>query len=111
MTIREDTIFFNVVEGCDNNVCSKKIKPVHSDETAPYGIHINRDRFEDGAIHRGVATLVNQSPRANMTYARFGVSRNRIVLFTNKNIRNDAEILVRYGNEYRFDENTQYATK
>ena len=43
-----------------------------------------------------------------MTNARSGVSRNRIVLFTTKNIRNGQEIFVRYGNEYRFDEDTVY---
>ena len=83
----------------------------YEDETAPYGIHINKDRYEDGALHRGVGTLVNQSPRANMTNARFGVSKNRIVLFATKTIRNGQEIYVRYGNEYRFDEDTQYSTK
>ena len=92
-------------------VDSDTLEDRYGDTTAPYGAHINRDRFEDGALHRGVGTLVNQSPRANMTNARFGVSRNRIVLFTTKNIRNGQEILVRYGNEYRFDENTQYTTK
>jgi hypothetical protein len=83
------------------------------DATAPYGIHINRDRYEDGAlVTGGGGTLVNQSPRANMTNARFGVRRNRILLFTTKNIRNDREILVRYGSEYRFDnENTDYTSK
>ena len=83
----------------------------YGDETAPYGIHIRQDRFEDGALHRGVGTLVNQSPRATMTNARFGIGRNRIVLFTTKNIRNGQEIFVRYGNEYRFDEDTHYTTK
>ena len=92
-------------------VDSDTVEERYGDETAPYDIHINRDRFEDGALHRGVGTLVNQSPTANRTNSRFGVSRNRIVLFTTKNIRNGQEILVRYGNEYRFDENTQYATK
>ena len=92
-------------------VDSATLEERYGDETAPYGIHINRDRFEDGAIHRGVGTLVNQSITANKTNARFGVSRNRIVLFTTKNIRNGQEIFVRYGNEYRFDENTQYSTK
>ena len=97
---------------CDGElVDSDTLEERYGDKTAPYGIHIIRDRFEDGALHRGVGTLVNQSPRANRTNARFGVSRNRIVLFTTKNIRNGQEILVRYGNEYRFDENTQYATK
>ncbi len=92
-------------------VDSATLEERYGDETAPYGIHINRDRFEDGALHRGVGTLVNQSPRAAMTNARFGVSKNRIVLFTTKNIRNGQEVFVRYGNEYRFDENTQYNTK
>ena len=91
-------------------VDSTTLEERYGDDTAPYGIHINRDRFEDGALHRGVGTLVNQSPVANRTNARFGVSKNRIVLFATKNIRNGQEIFVRYGSEYRFNENTQYTT-
>ncbi len=83
--------------------------PLRSDSPSCESRHDHR--FEDGAIHRGVGTLVNQWPTANRTNARFGVSRNRIVLFTTKNIRNGQEIFVRYGNEYRFDEKTQYSTK
>jgi hypothetical protein len=100
-----------IIEYDGELVDSDTLEDRYGDETAPYGIHINRDRFEDGALHRGVGTLVNQSPRAAMTNARFGVSRNRIVLFATKNIRNGQEVYVRYGGEYRFGENTQYATK
>ena len=92
-------------------VDSATLEDRYGDETAPYGIHINKNRFEDGALHRGVGTLVNQSPTASKTNARFGVSRNRIVLFTTKNIRNGQEVFVRYGSEYRFDEDTQYTTR
>ena len=113
--VAENAIVFKVgskiIEYDGELVDSETLQERYGDETAPYGIHINRDRFEDGALHRGVGTLVNQSPRAAMTNARFGVSRNRIVLFATKNIRNGQEIYVRYGNEYRFDENNQYATK
>ena len=113
--VAENAIVFKVgskiIEYDGELVDADTLQERYGDETAPYGIHINRDRFEDGAIHRGVGTLVNQSPRTAMTNARFGVSRNRIVLFATKNIRNGQEIYVRYGSEYRFDENTQYATK
>ena len=54
-------------------VDSTTLEERYGDDTAPYGIHINRDRYEDGALHRGVGTLVNQSPTANRTNARFGV--------------------------------------
>ena len=48
-------------------VDSATLEERYGDETAPYGIYVNKDRFEDGAIHRGVGTLVNQSPTASRT--------------------------------------------
>ena len=78
--------------------------------TAPYGIQINKDKFEDGALHRGVGTLVNHKAHSQSN-ARFGVSRNRVVLIATKNIRSNTEIFVCYGREYRFNEPTKHKTK
>lgn len=79
--------------------------------TAPYGVEISRtkDEYEDGALHRGVGTLVNHSTRdAN---CRFSVTRNgNIVLKATRNIRNNKEILVDYGRNYNFNEDTSYKT-
>jgi SET domain-containing protein len=78
--------------------------------TAPYGIEISRDRMEDGALHRGIATLTNHRPMAQCN-ARFSVSRGRIVLVATKRIRNHQEIFVNYGKSYRFNEPTTYVTR
>ena len=78
--------------------------------TAPYGIQISQDRFEDGALHRGIGSLTNHRPTAQCN-ARFSVSHQRIVLVATKRIRNDREILVNYGRSYRFNEPTAFTTR
>jgi hypothetical protein len=84
----------------------------YGDYTAPYGIRVTRTIDEDGALHRGIGTLVNHQPtkRAN---ARFSVARNptRIVLVATKNIHHGKEIFVNYGSDYRFNEPTFHTTK
>ena len=88
----------------------EELEDRYGEHTAPYGIQINKNKFEDGALHRGVGTLVNHKSHS-LSNARFGVSRNRIVLIATKNIRSNTEIFVCYGREYRFNEPTTYKTK
>ncbi len=81
--------------------------------TAPYGIEISKikDLYEDGALHRGVGSLVNH---ANMSKAdvRFSITKkDRVVLRATKAIRNNQELFVNYGREYRFSEPTSNTTK
>ena len=75
----------------------------YHNETAPYGIYISKNRFEDGALERGVGTLVNHKPKAQSN-AEFIVSNNRVWLRATKTIRNGEELYVNYGNSYRFNE-------
>ena len=76
--------------------------------TAPYGIQ-KRNGFEDGALSRGIGTLVNHKARgANEALKN---SRGTIVIKALKNIKNNEELYTNYGNNYKFNErNVKYST-
>lgn len=84
----------------------------YRDWTAPYGIAVdqNRDIYENGACMRGVGTMINHAPR-NQANARFGRVGDASWVVATRAIRNDQEILVDYGDDYRFDEPTAFSTK
>jgi len=67
--------------------------------TAPYAIKISKDRYEDGAIQRGVGSIINHKPRSQSN-CEFFVSQNEIWIRAKKRIRNGEELYVSYGNDY-----------
>ena len=83
----------------------------YGDKTAPYGIEINHNRYEDGALLRGVGTLINHKP-LRQSNCRFSISKNnrnpqlnnKINIVATKNIYNGDELFVYYGDDYRFHE-------
>jgi len=82
--------------------------------TAPYGIEIQNSQYEDGALDRGVGSLVNHKPQRETSAEFYIVKVNRrnhhIKLIATRPIRNGEEIYVDYGNDYRMDEPTTYST-
>ena len=80
--------------------------------TAPYGVTINSssDRYEDGALDRGVGSIANHKPHNDGANAQLRVRDNVIILQASKPIRNGEEIFVDYGREYDFDEDTYFKT-
>jgi hypothetical protein len=79
--------------------------------TAPYGIQIANNRYEDAARIRGVGCYVNHSDNENLINCRLAVSNNRIVIKATKIIKNNKELFADYGEDYRFDEKTHYSTR
>jgi hypothetical protein len=81
--------------------------------TAPYGVQISHDRFEDGACERGAGTLGNHS--ASQANAKLVTSKvgnlHRVFIQASKDIQNGKEILMHYGKDYRMDEGTFFTTK
>lgn len=82
--------------------------------TAPYGIAISEARgdFEDGALRRGVGTLVNHKPHSQAN-SRIGITNTqprKAQIKATKNIRNGQEIFASYGNTYNFNENVETST-
>jgi len=89
----------------------------YDNKTAPYGYKLNANRFEDGALHRGVGTLANRPAPGGTSNAQFTITHgrgpnSRCQLRATKIIRNDMEIFVAYGVGYRMNEHgVRYDTK
>ena len=71
--------------------------------TAPYGVELRAGRKEDGALSRGIGTLINHYPRKKN--CRIAINRaNRAQIISMKTIKNGDELFVSYGRSYRFNE-------
>lgn len=79
--------------------------------TAPYAVSYVNNRFFDAACKRGIASMAN-APRSNQSAnAKLINGRNMVRIKATKPIRNNQEILISYGREYRFTEPTSHKTK
>jgi hypothetical protein len=81
--------------------------------TAPYGIRINKNRFEDGALMRGIAGLANHKSfeNCNAVFRPFKANGKFYMrLIAVKPIRNGDEIFADYGDDYIFDDGSSYKT-
>lgn len=86
----------------DGEIINKhELEERYGKQTAPYGIRISKDRYEDAAIRRGVGSLVNHQRPSN---CEFIISNGVIKLRAINNLRNGDELFINYGNEYHFDE-------
>ena len=105
---RGETIIFYHGEIINRDELERRYR----NKTAPYGIQIYQNRFEDAALERGPGSLLNHTTEDNAN-CEFSISRNNkrnpnlnhlIYLKATKNIRNGQELLVSYGSDYRFNE-------
>jgi hypothetical protein len=93
-------------------ITEDEINERYGDYTSPYGIKLNKNLYEDGALYRGLGTLCNHV-NASKANAKLSLSNriNRVQIKATKNIRNNKEIFVNYGNEYLFnEEGVEYST-
>jgi hypothetical protein len=103
----------SIIQYQGQEIDGNQLQMRYDDFTAPYGIQLNKGKFEDGACKRGAGNLVNHaSSSSGKVNAQFVIDtrRNRVVLKAIKNIRNDTEIFVNYGRDYGFNEGTRYTT-
>ncbi len=87
----------------------------YADDTAPYGVRLHNEngqpRYEDAAIERGIGSLANHSKNKSKINARLSINKqNRAQLIATKDIKGGKEILIDYGNEYKFDEDVETST-
>ena len=80
----------------------------YGDDTAPYTVEYKKGHFIDAACKRGIGSLANHRP-SRLANAKFVLTRSRqtnridgVKLVATKSIRNDTEIFVNYGREYKF---------
>lgn len=108
----------DVIAEYDGEVVAKaELDRRYGDHTAPYGIHVRGEVYEDGACRRGTAAMANHATGTGVN-ARFSyryAARNagapvRSVLRATRPIRDGEEILVNYGDDYEFERDVTSAT-
>jgi hypothetical protein len=94
------------------NTLNERYKYNNIDFTGPYAFKINDNTYIDGALRRGIGTMINHTnwTNANCKFVRYQNS-NRVRILAKKNIRNGQELLICYGDQYFFDEPTHYSTR
>ena len=70
-------------------------------QTAPYGVKINGNLYEDAATHRGMGSLINHTTRTRSN-CRFSVDNLHgiVNIKCTRNIYEDDELLLNYGNRF-----------
>jgi hypothetical protein len=81
----------------------RELEKRYGEKTAPYGIQIYNDRYEDAATHRGIGSLVNHKSGIQAN-CEFMISNKFIWIRAKKNIRNGDELFVSYGRRYHLHE-------
>ena len=79
----------------------------YGNKTGVYTLQINNNgRYEDGAIHRGIWTLLNSpSGTQHKVNCRFSIGKDKKAhIVATKNIRNNEELFISYGRSYKFNE-------
>ena len=99
-------------------ISKRKLTRRYRHGTAPYAIENRTTRkFEDGALRRGVGSLINHSDNPDLVnceivvYPDSSQRRGQLYIRSTKHIMNNTELLCNYGNEYEFNaENEKYST-
>lgn len=75
----------------------------YGNNTAVYGVSLHNHMVEDGALRRGIGSLINHKPsHAN---CRLSINaHNRCQIIATKNIRNNTELFLSYGRSYKLNE-------
>ena len=103
----EDAVIFKkgdlIVPYYGEKITEETLNRRYGKSTAPYAIQLYKGYFEDGALERGVGSLLNHSSRNQN--CRFSISRNNSAnIIATKNIKNHKELYVSYGRQYRLHE-------
>ena len=72
--------------------------------TAPYTVLVKKDKYIDSALVRGIGSLINHMPKKKN--CKFSVShvKGTVNIIATKNIRNNDEIYLSYGRQYKFND-------
>jgi len=116
-TKRSNAVIFNanavICEYMGEIISNAEIIKRYDYHNAPYAIRINKNRFEDASLERGIASLANHQIYGigNAVFRPFKKNNQYFMrLIATKPIRNGEEIFADYGADYDFDDNTSYST-
>jgi hypothetical protein len=99
-----------VIEYKGEHLTLRQLEDRYEGNNAPYTVRVKQDDYIDSAVNRGVGSLANHKA-VSYTNARLSsnYTNSTVSIKATKNIRNNQEIFVNYGDEYIFDNN--YNTK
>jgi hypothetical protein len=81
----------------------------YGDGTAPYGIQVSANKFEDGALRRSIGAFANSPQKGVKPNAKLYATNGKAALGSIRKIKHGDEIFANYGNEYQMD--SSYSTK
>ena len=91
-------------------ITNDELEERYGNKTAPYSVKINKDLYQDCSCKRGSASIANTYPNHNN--ATLLVHRKKVFIKATKNIRNNEEIYLSYGRNFRLnEENVEHETK
>jgi hypothetical protein len=104
---KDDVIIAYVGEKTTPEILTKRYK----EKTAIYAL-CESNVCVDSACVRGAASYINHSssPQKINVYFDIDESTNQFIIVAKKNIKNNTELFVSYGREYRMNENIVYST-
>jgi SET domain-containing protein len=82
----------------------QRYKTLDHDKTTPYVVELNKGKFEDAAIKRGIGSMINHKPSRECNCKLSITKNNRAQILAIKNIKNYEELYINYGRSYRFNE-------
>lgn len=85
----------------------------YANHNSPYAVQISNNNIIDCACKRGVGSVINTNPGHNN--AKFSVSNQNhnptAKIKASKNIRNNSEIYLAYGNAFNLNDGSSHITK
>ena len=103
-----DIIFRRNDDICPYNgevINANTLKQRYGRATGPYAVELDKGIYEDAAVYRGIGSLINHKVEKlcnSILYLDEDV--NRIMIIAKKNIRNNQELYVNYGSDYKLIE-------
>lgn len=78
----------------------------YGNKNAPYTAYKKNGVYEDGAINRGIGSMINRADNVHPANAElsYNARLQKLNIKARKNIKNNEEILMPYGNRYAMNE-------
>lgn len=115
--VGKDAIIFRngdpIISYDGQHVTRHTLEERYGPNTAPYGVEtgVSGEKIEDAALRRGAGAVCNHATGHKVNARiRWSTARHQHEIVATKIIRNGAEVFVNYGQQYHFDEGTNFNT-
>ncbi len=95
------------------NITMQQKNQRYGNHTGPYAVQKTQTSVEDAALKRGIGSVINRGNRNKVPNAEFSYDarRKQMNIKARKNIYDNDEILIPYGNRYNMNDGSTHYTK